>query len=58
MQKIPTLFVRDPSNPKAVTAEVNPDCAWVLAGEGIATRKPGGLDAPIRFYGLARGCYV
>lgn len=39
MKKIETLFVRDPSNPKLVTREVRPDCAWVLAGEGRATRK-------------------
>lgn len=40
MQKIPTLFVRDPeTNLKYVTDEVNPACKWVLDGEGIATRK-------------------
>lgn len=39
MQKIPTLFVRDPKNLKLVTSEVDPACAWVLAGEGVATAK-------------------
>lgn len=42
MQKIPTVFVRDfaePSNGRWVTREVNPDCKWVLAGEGVPTRK-------------------
>lgn len=39
MRKIPTVFVRDPENPKLVTEQVNPGCEWVLAGEGVATRK-------------------
>lgn len=40
MKKIPTLFLRNWDNdPKHVTREPNPDCAWVFAGEGIATRK-------------------
>lgn len=39
MQKIPTMFVRDPANPKLVTREVYPGCEWVLAGEGVATEK-------------------
>lgn len=39
MQKIPTLFVRDPADLRRVTREVHPDCAWVLAGEGEPTRK-------------------
>lgn len=39
MQKIPTVFIRDPENPKYVTDEVNPGCEWVLAGEGVPTRK-------------------
>lgn len=42
MQKIPTLFFRSKENPKFVTREVNPDCQWVLDGEGIATRKMDG----------------
>jgi hypothetical protein len=39
MQKIPTLFRRDPDDLKRVLTEVNPGCEWVLAGEGVATRK-------------------
>jgi hypothetical protein len=39
MQKIPTLFLRDPAALRRVTDEVHPDCGWVLDGEGIATRK-------------------
>lgn len=42
MRKIPTLFVRDfsePSNGRYVTRELNPECQWVLDGEGVATRK-------------------
>jgi hypothetical protein len=40
MRKIPTLFVRDfDGDPRHVTREPDPSCAWVLAGEGRATRK-------------------
>lgn len=41
MNKIPTLFVRDfeHSNGRYVTEEVTPGCEWVLAGEGVPTRK-------------------
>ena len=39
MKKIPTLFIRDPSNPLRVINEVNSLCQWVVNGEGIATRK-------------------
>ena len=39
MRKIPTLFVRDPENRANVTDDVTPGCEWVLAGEGVATRK-------------------
>lgn len=42
MKKIPTLFVRDftePSKGRYVTEEVTPGCEWVLAGEGVPTRK-------------------
>lgn len=39
MNKIPTLFKRDENNRKYVTDEVNPECQWVLDGEGVATRK-------------------
>jgi len=39
MKKIPTLFVRDLEDRAHVTDEVTPGCEWVLAGEGVATRK-------------------
>lgn len=39
MRKIPTLFVRDPDDRRYVTDEVSPGCEWVIAGEGVATRK-------------------
>lgn len=39
MQKIPTLFVRNPDDRRHVLPEVTPGCEWVLAGEGRATRK-------------------
>lgn len=42
MQKIPTLFVRDPDDRKHVLDEVTPGCEWVLADEGVATRKHDG----------------
>jgi hypothetical protein len=39
VKKIQTLFVRDPEDMKRVLPEVTPGCEWVLAGEGVATRK-------------------
>ena len=39
MQKIPTVFRRNLTNRKHVTHDVNPECQWVLDGEGVATRK-------------------
>lgn len=39
MQKIPTLFKRDPEDRRHVLPEVTPGCEWVLDGEGTATRK-------------------
>lgn len=37
MQKIPTLFVRGTDH--LVTPEVNPDCQWVIDGQGVASEK-------------------
>lgn len=49
MRKIPTLFVRDPDDLRRVLPEATPGCEWVLAGEGVPTRKYDGtcvmLDA-------------
>lgn len=39
MKKIPTLFVRDENDRKHVTREVNPECKWVIDGDGTPTRK-------------------
>lgn len=39
MNKIPTVFRRDPDNPKHVLPEVVEGCEWVLTGEGRPTRK-------------------
>ena len=39
MKKIPTVLVRDPEDRAHVLSEVTPGCGWVLAGEGVATRK-------------------
>lgn len=39
MKKIPTIFKRNPEVMRWVTDEVNPECQWVLDGEGVITRK-------------------
>lgn len=39
MRKIPTVFRRGDHNRRHVTPVVNHECEWVLAGEGVATRK-------------------
>jgi hypothetical protein len=39
VRKIPTLFARDPDDRRHVLPEVTPGCEWVLAGEGVPTRK-------------------
>ncbi|MFG3420286.1 DUF5565 family protein [Micromonospora sp. NPDC049460] len=39
MNKIPTLFRRDPDDRKRVLPEADPACQWVLDGEGTPTRK-------------------
>lgn len=47
MKKIPTLFARDQSS-GLVVDEVNPGCEWVLASEGVATRKLDGTCCMVR----------
>ncbi len=44
MDKIPTLFLRNPENMKLVTQEVNPEAAWVPEGCGIPTVKKDGTN--------------
>lgn len=48
MKKIPTMFVRDETNRSRVLPEVAPGCEWVLAGEGVATRKLDGTCCLIK----------
>jgi len=49
MRKIPSLFLRDfAGDPTCVTRTVNPDCLWVLAGAGIATKKWDGTACLVR----------
>lgn len=49
MKKIPSLFVRDwNGDPAFVTREVDPLCAWVVAGEGVPTRKWDGTAVLVR----------
>lgn len=44
MEKIPTLFLRDPENMRLVTQNVNPDAAWVFDSHAIATVKKDGTN--------------
>lgn len=40
MRKIPTLYERKPGDRKhVIVGQVTPGCEWVLAGEGVPTRK-------------------
>lgn len=40
MRKVPTLFERDWRGDKfRVVDKVNPECEWVMRGEGLPTRK-------------------
>lgn len=49
MQKIPTVFERDWDGDRSrVLDVVNPEAAWVLAGEGVATRKYDGTSCLVR----------
>lgn len=52
MRKIPTLFERSEDR-RHVIDSVTPGCEWVLAGEGLATRKYDGIGVLIRRDGLA-----
>lgn len=49
MKKIPTLFERDWNGDRSrVLPQVHAGCEWVLAGEGVATRKLDGTCCLIR----------
>jgi hypothetical protein len=39
VKKIPSLFARDPSNPRVISDDYHPLADWVVRGEGVATRK-------------------
>lgn len=39
MQKIPTIYLRDPEDRAHILLDINPECQWVFDGEGVATRK-------------------
>lgn len=44
MQKIPTIFLRDPAtNFRTLSREPHPKCDWIFAGDGHPTRKVDGL---------------
>jgi hypothetical protein len=47
MKKIPTIFERNEDRSRVID-KVNPGCEWVLAGEGIATRKYDGTCCLLR----------
>ena len=49
MRKIPTIFQRDWGGDRSrVVDEPHPECAWVFAGEGVATRKLDGTCCLVR----------
>ena len=47
MEKIPTLFLRNPENMKLVTREINPDAAWILDAKSIPTIKRDGTNVRV-----------
>lgn len=49
MQKIPTMFERDWNGDRSrVVNKIHAGCEWVLAGEGVATRKYDGTCCMVR----------
>lgn len=49
MKKIPTIFERDWNGDKSrVVNTPHADCAWVFAGEGVATAKLDGTSCMVR----------
>jgi hypothetical protein len=49
MKKIPTLFERDWEGDRSrVVDKVHPGCEWVIAGDGVATRKLDGTCCLVR----------
>lgn len=59
MKKIKTLFKRDFTKPgHPITPEYNEGTEWVLAGEGVATRKYDGMCCMVRDGKLYKRCEV
>lgn len=52
MQKIPSLYLRDPEDMSQLTREPNPRCRWVFLGEGEATVKYDGTCVMLDSYGI------
>lgn len=49
MKKIPTMFERDWNGDRSRVVDIqHPDCGWVFAGEGVATRKLDGTCCMVR----------
>nr|MDO8115951.1 DUF5565 family protein [Candidatus Sigynarchaeota archaeon] len=49
MNKIPTIFKRDWADPgHPIINDIDPECTWVLEGEGIPTRKWDGTAVLIK----------
>jgi hypothetical protein len=48
MRKIPSVFQRNYDTDRLIRDEVVPGCEWVLAGEGVATRKWDGTAVMVR----------
>lgn len=48
MKKIASLFVRDWHGDRQARNEVTPGCEWVIAGEGVPTRKYDGTACMVR----------
>lgn len=49
MKKIPTIFARDWNGDRSRVVDApHQDCAWVFAGEGVATRKLDGTSCLVR----------
>lgn len=48
MRKIPSVFMRNYDGDRLCRDEVVPGCEWVLAGEGVATRKYDGTCCLVR----------
>jgi hypothetical protein len=47
LEKIPTLFLRNPERMQLVTREVNPEAAWVFAVEVVPTVKRDGTNVRV-----------